>query len=59
MTNNIAMLRQPSGTNHFQLRFHQFGFGVGGIADVICSTNVFYFECDALCNGFLRAVVHA
>src|SRR5881392_3333228 len=25
-TKNIATLRQPSGTNHFQFRVHQFGF---------------------------------
>src|SRR5438094_4318474 len=29
-TNSSATVKQPSGTNHFQFRFHQSGFGVAG-----------------------------
>jgi hypothetical protein len=43
-TNNIAMLKQPRGTNHFQFRFHQLGLGVRGIAGGSCSTRPFYVE---------------
>src|SRR6266568_5315052 len=48
------MLKQPSGTNHFQFRFHQFGFAVGEIGGGFCSTELFYFEREALCNRSLR-----
>ena len=51
-TNNSAMLRQPS-ENHFQFRFHQFSFGVGGIGGV-CSTQRFYVEAEVLGNESLR-----
>ncbi len=40
-TNNSAMLKQPSGTNHFQFRFHQLRLGVGETAGCICSTATF------------------
>src|SRR5438132_8045226 len=30
-TNNTNMLKQPTGTNHVQFRFHQFGLGGRGI----------------------------
>jgi hypothetical protein len=36
------MLKQPSGTNHFQFRFHQFDLGVGGIGGGVCSIEAFY-----------------
>jgi hypothetical protein len=49
-TNNSAMLKQPRGTNHFQCRFHQFGFDVDEIGGGFCSTEFFYFERQALCN---------
>lgn len=48
------MLKQPSGTNHFQFRFHQFGFAVEEIGDGFCSTELFYFEREAPCNRSLR-----
>src|SRR5437667_8312832 len=51
-TNNTAMLKQPSGTNHFQFRFHQFGFAVEEIGG-FCSTELFYFEREAFCNRSL------
>ena len=47
------MLKQPSGTNHFQFRFHQFGFGVEEIGG-FCSTKLFYFRREAVCNRSLR-----
>lgn len=52
-TNNSAMLSQPSETNHFQFRFHQFSFGVGGIGGV-CSTQRFYVEAAVLGNESFR-----
>jgi hypothetical protein len=53
-TNNTAILKQPRGTNHFQFRFHQLAFGVGGTGGGICSTEPFYFEREAFCNRSLR-----
>ena len=47
------MLKQPSGTNHFQFRFHQFGFAVEEMCG-FCSTELFYFEREAPCNRSLR-----
>jgi hypothetical protein len=48
------MLKQPSGTNHFQFRLHQLAFGVGGIIGGVWSTELFYFEGEALRNRSLR-----
>jgi hypothetical protein len=36
-TNNTNMLKQPSGTNHFQFRFHQLGLGVKGTVGFCCT----------------------
>ena len=49
------MLKQPSGTNHFQFRFHQFGLGVGetGGSGGICSTATLYAERELLRNQSL------
>src|SRR5204863_398109 len=41
-TTNAAMLKQPSGTNRFQFRLHQFGLRVGAIGGGICSIEAFY-----------------
>src|SRR5436190_24006328 len=53
-TNNTAMLKQPTGTNHFQFRFHQLGFAVEESCGGFCSIELFYFEGEALCNRSLR-----
>jgi hypothetical protein len=52
-TNNTNMLKQPSGTNQFQFRFHQLGLGVKGTGGGFCSTGVFYFSRKAFCNHSL------
>jgi len=44
------MLKQPSGTNHFQFRFHQFGLSVGGIGGDVWSTEPFYVESQLFGN---------
>jgi hypothetical protein len=49
-TNNSAMLKQPTGTNHFQLRFHQLGFRIGEAGGGVWSTESFYFGREARCN---------
>jgi hypothetical protein len=51
------MLKQPSGTNHFQFRLHQFGFAVEEIGGGFCSTQLFYFEREDLCNRSLRCAL--
>src|SRR5262245_52772959 len=53
--NSSAMLTQPNGTNHFQFRFHQFGFGIAGcVSD--WSTGLFYFSDEALCNASVQGL---
>jgi hypothetical protein len=48
------MLKQPSGTNHFQFRVHQFALGVGKIGGGVCSTEPFYVEGELVGNLSLR-----
>src|SRR5215217_4525863 len=48
-TNNIKILKQPAGTNHFQFRVQQLERGVRGTAG-FCSMERFYFSPEALCN---------
>jgi hypothetical protein len=49
-TNNANMLKQPTGTNQFQFRFHQLGLGARGTGGGFCSTESFYFSREAFCN---------
>jgi len=51
--NSSVTPKQPSGTNHFQFRFHQFGFGVGESAG-LGSTQFFYSEANGFCNAVLK-----
>jgi hypothetical protein len=44
------MLKQPTGTNQFQFRFHQLGLGVRGTGSGFCSTESFYFIRETFCN---------
>jgi hypothetical protein len=48
--NNVNVPRQPTGTNHFQFRFHQLGLGVSGTVGGFCSMKSFYFSPEAWCN---------
>ncbi|PYL39484.1 MAG: hypothetical protein DMF36_05405 [Verrucomicrobia bacterium] len=52
-TNNTNMLKQPTGTNHVQFRFHQFGLGARGIGGGFCSMEFFYVSREAFCNHSL------
>jgi len=53
-TNNAATLKQPTGTNHFQFRVHQFGLGVGTTGADVCSTGSLYVADEVLGNQSLR-----
>ena len=48
--NNVNVPRQPTGTNHFQFRFHQLGLGVSGTVGGFCSMKSFYFSPEASSN---------
>jgi len=49
-TNNSSMVKPPSGTNHRQFRIHQLRFALEGSGGALCSTELFYFNHQALCN---------
>jgi len=51
------MLRQPTGTNHFQLRFHQFAFGIRGTVHAVSSIESLYVEGELDGNQSLRCDV--
>ena len=53
--NSSATVKQPSGTNHFQFRFHQFGLGVAGCVSG-WSTSLFYFSDEVICNASVQAI---
>jgi len=52
-TNNTNMLKQPTGTNHVQFRFHQLGLGGRGTGGGFCSMEFFYVSRGAFCNHSL------